>query len=289
MKILFSEIFRVYKKAPIKITFIWLLDVLESLIIISDPYIIGNCIDCLLKKDFFWLVILIIINIVFWLSQTANNFFDTKIYSHIIEDESYCYYSKMIQTDADSSLISARLDLIDEIPNFLEIHFFEILNIIGGIAASLLFLYFNSTLFVFSFSIISVALIPAVTYRYQKGIVENNKQHKNLEEERMNQIAGRDKLAYKRYIQNLLKISISNSDLDTKIFFVANFLQMMLLFFSILSITNISNFTSGLLFSTVTYIEMLNGYVSDINGNLILLHDLKETTYRLKEETYDEL
>ena len=32
MKILFSEIFRVYKKAPIKITFIWLLDVLESLI-----------------------------------------------------------------------------------------------------------------------------------------------------------------------------------------------------------------------------------------------------------------
>lgn len=289
MKILFSEIFRVYKKAPIKITFIWLLDVLESLIIISDPYIIGNCIDGLLKKDFFWLVILIIINIVFWLSQTANNFFDTRIYSHIIEDESYCYYSKMIQTDADSSLISARLDLIDEIPNFLEIHFFEILNIIGGIAASLLFLYFNSTLFVFSFSIISVALIPAVTYRYQKGIVENNKQHKNLEEERMNQIAGRDKLAYKRYIQNLLKISISNSDLDTKIFFVANFLQMMLLFFSILSITNISNFTSGLLFSTVTYIEMLNGYVSDINGNLILLHDLKETTYRLKEETYDEL
>ncbi len=192
----------------------------------------------------------------------------------------------MIQTDADSSLISARLDLIDEIPNFLEIHFFEILNIIGGIAASLLFLYFNSTLFVFSFSIISVALIPAVTYRYQKGIVENNKQHKNLEEERMNQIAGRDKLAYKRYIQNLLKISISNSDLDTKIFFVANFLQMMLLFFSILSITNISNFTSGLLFSTVTYIEMLNGYVSDINGNLILLHDLKETTYHSLSDSY---
>ena len=286
MKILFSEIFRVYKKAPIKITFIWLLDVLESLIIISDPYIIGNCIDGLLKKDFFWLVILIIINIVFWLSQTANNFFDTRIYSHIIEDESDCYYSKMIQTDADSSLISARLDLIDEIPNFLEIHFFEILNIIGGIAASLLFLYFNSTLFVFSFSIISVALIPAVTYRYQKGIVENNKQHKNLEEERMNQIAGRDKLAYKRYIQNLLKISISNSDLDTKIFFVANFLQMMLLFFSILSITNISNFTSGLLFSTVTYIEMLNGYVSDINGNLILLHDLKETTYHSLSDSY---
>ena len=149
MKILFSEIFRVYKKAPIKITFIWFLDALKSLIAISDPYIIGKCIDGLLKRDFFWLVILIIANMVFWLSQTANNFFDTRIYSHILEDESYSYYSKMIQTNADSSLISARLDLVDEIPNFLEIDFFEILSMIVGIAVSLLYLYFNSTLFVF--------------------------------------------------------------------------------------------------------------------------------------------
>ena len=125
MKILFSEIFRVYKKAPIKITFIWFLDVLESLIAISDPYIIGNCIDGLLKGNPFWLVILIITTMVFWLSRTANNFFDTRIYSHILEDESYCYYSKMIQTDADSSLISSRLDLVDNIPNFLEIDFLK--------------------------------------------------------------------------------------------------------------------------------------------------------------------
>ena len=160
---------------------------------------------------------------------------------------------------------------------------------IAGITVSLLYLYFNSTLFVFSFAIASVALIPAATYHFQRSIVENNKQYKNLEEERINRIAGRNKHAYRRYIQNLFNISISNSDLDTKIFFVTNFLQMMLLFFSILSITNISNFTSGLLFSTVTYIEMLNGHVSDINSNLILLHDLKETTSRLKEETHNEL
>ena len=34
---------------------------------------------------------------------------------------------------------------------------------------------------------------------------------------------------------------------------------------------------------------MLNGYVSDINNNLILLGDLKETVLRLKEEMYNEL
>lgn len=283
MKILITEIFRVYKKAPIKITFIWFLDVLESLILISNPYIIGNCIDGLLKKDYFWLIILIIMDIIFLLSRTTNKFWDTRIYSDIVEDESYNYYIKMIDSNSDNSLISARLELVDEIPNFLEIDFFQILNMIGGIAVSLFFLCFNSTFLVFLFASISVILIPAITYRFQKDIVKNNRQYKNLEEKRMKRIASRDKLIYGKYIKDILGVGISNSDLDTKIFFVTNFIQKMLLFFSILSITHISSFTSGLLFSTVTYVGMLNGYVSDINDNLILLCDLKETVLRLKE------
>lgn len=289
MKNLFLDIFRVYRKAPLKITFIWLLDILESIIIISNPYIIGNCIDGLLKKDYFWLIILIITETTFWISRTVNKFFDTRIYSNIIKEESYNYYSKMIKTDADCSLIDGRLDLIDDIPNFLEIDFFEILNIIGGIIVSLVFLYFNSTLLVFYFAITSVILIPSATYQFQKNIVNNNKLYKDLNEKRMKKIASRDELIYRRYLQNILDINISNSDLDTKIFFVSNFLQIMLLFFSILSITYISNFTGGLLFSTVTYVNMLNGYVSEINDNLILLQNLKESTYRLKEENYNEL
>ena len=285
----FKEIFRVYKKAPFKITFIWILDILESLIIISDPYVIGKCIDGLSKKNFFWFAVLIAINVIFWLSRTANKFGDTRIYSHIVEDESCNYYARMIKADADCSLISARLDLVDDIPNFLEIDFFDILNMVGGIAVSLFFLYCNSTLLVFSLAAVSIIFIPAATYRFQKETVKNNRKYKDLDEERMKVIESRNKEVYGKYIRNILGIGISNSDLDTKIFFVAYFLQMILLFSSIISITHTGNFTSGLLFSTVTYVEMLNGYVSDINENLILLHDLKETITRLKEDSYNEL
>ena len=289
VKFLFKEIFRVYKKAPFKITFIWILDILESLIIISDPYVIGKCIDGLSKKNFFWFAVLIAINVIFWLSRTANEFGDTRIYSHIVEDESCNYYARMIKADADCSLISARLDLVDDIPNFLEIDFFDILNMVGGIAVSLFFLYCNSTLLVFSLAAVSIIFIPAATYRFQKETVKNNRKYKDLDEERMKVIESRNKEVYGKYIRNILGIGISNSDLDTKIFFVAYFLQMILLFSSIISITHTGNFTSGLLFSTVTYVEMLNGYVSDINENLILLHDLKETITRLKEDSYNEL
>lgn len=289
LKFLFKEIFRIYKKAPFKITFIWILDILESLIIISDPYVIGRCIDGLSKKDFFWFAVLAAINAIFWLSRTVNKFGDTRIYSHIVEEESYNYYTSMITADADCSLISARLDLVDDIPNFLEIDFFEILNMVGGIAVSLFFLYFNSTLLVFSFAAVSIIFIPAATYRFQKETVKNNRKYKDMDEDRIKVIESRNKEVYRKYIRNILGIGISNSDLDTKIFFITYFLQMMLLFSSIISITHTDNFTSGLLFSTVTYVEMLNGYVSGINENLILLHGLKETISRLKEYSYNEL
>ena len=250
---------------------------------------IGKCIDGLSKKNFFWFAVLIAINVIFWLSRTANKFGDTRIYSHIVEDESCNYYARMIKADADCSLISARLDLVDDIPNFLEIDFFDILNMVGGIAVSLFFLYCNSTLLVFSLAAVSIIFIPAATYRFQKETVKNNRKYKDLDEERMKVIESRNKEVYGKYIRNILGIGISNSDLDTKIFFVAYFLQMILLFSSIISITHTGNFTSGLLFLFVTYVEMLNGYVSDINENLILLHDLKETITRLKEDSYNEL
>lgn len=289
MKILFTEIFRVYKKAPVQITFIWFLDVLEALIIILNPYIIGNCIDGLLRKDFLWFAILILAEIIFLISRTINKFFDTRLYSSIVEDESYTYYSRMVETQADNSLITARIDLVDDVPNFLEIDFFQILNMFGGIVVSLVFLYFKSSLLVFAFAIIVSALIPLATYRFQFKINKNNDLRKNLEETRVTQIARRDKHTYKRFIKELLGIGISNSDLDTKIFFITNLLQMLLLIASILSITHVDNFTSGLLFSTITYVEMLNDHVSNINDNLILLHDLKETISRLKEHAQNEL
>ena len=82
-----------------------------------------------------------------------------------------------------------------------------------------------------SFALLSIVLIPLATYRLQKEIVNNNKKYKNLEEERMKNISSRDKKIYGEYIKKALNIGILNSDLDTKIFFVTNFLQMILLFF----------------------------------------------------------
>lgn len=207
----------------------------------------------------------------------------------IIEDEENDYYSKMVEMGADSSLIAARLELVDRIPNFLEVDFFQILNMVGGIIVSLYFLLVHSTWLVFFIAITISAFIPFITYRFQKDIVRNNKESKNLDEERMKKIVSRDQLIYKQYLKSVLKTEIVDSDLDTKIFVLTYCFQMLLLLVSIITITYSANSTAGMLFSTVTYVGMLNEHVSEINNNIILLRDLKDDISRLKEEKYNGL
>lgn len=112
MKFFLSEIFRIYKRDPLKISVIWLMDLFQSLIIAASPYIIGKCIDDLLQQKYVWLIILISLEILFGISQAANNWLDTRVYSRIVEEEHTLYYSHVVNTEEDSSLISARLSKI---------------------------------------------------------------------------------------------------------------------------------------------------------------------------------
>ncbi|MBS5135684.1 MAG: hypothetical protein KHZ05_09645 [Oscillospiraceae bacterium] len=283
MRLLVSEIFRVYKKAPLRILSIWLMDLFEALIIVANPYVIGKCIDGLLQQDIVWLIVLVVLEVLFGISRTLNKLLDTRVYSRIVKEESISYYSWTSSTGAVDSLINARLDLVNDIPNFLEMNLFQILNMILGIIISLIFLYSESKICVFWAAISTVIFIPRITYPFQSKITYNYQEYKTLDEQRVDTISSRNITIYSNFVQKILDIEIQNSDLDAKIFILTHLLQTALLVFAIWSIFSAENFTTGLLFSTITYVRMLNSHTIEVNDNIILLKDLKETAERLKK------
>ena len=283
MRLLVSEIFRVYKKAPLQILSIWIMDLFDALIIVANPYVIGKCIDGLLQQDIVWLIVLIVLEVLFGISRTLNKLLDTRVYSRIVKEESISYYSRISGTSAVDSLINARLDLVNDIPNFLEINLFQILNMILGIIISLIFLYSESKTCVFWAAISTVIFIPWITYPFQSKITCNYKKYKTMDEKRIDAISSRNIKTYSDFIHGILDIGVQNSDLDARIFILTHLLQTGLLVAAIWSIFSAENFTAGLLFSTITYVEMLNSHTAGVNDNIILLKDLKETAERLKE------
>ena len=259
------------------------MDLFEALIIVANPYVIGKCIDGLLQQDIVWLIVLVVLEVLFGISRTLNKLLDTRVYSRIVKEESISYYSWTSSTGAVDSLINARLDLVNDIPNFLEMNLFQILNMILGIIISLIFLYSESKICVFWAAISTVIFIPRITYPFQSKITYNYQEYKTLDEQRVDTISSRNITIYSNFVQKILDIEIQNSDLDAKIFILTHLLQTALLVFAIWSIFSAENFTTGLLFSTITYVRMLNSHTIEVNDNIILLKDLKETAERLKK------
>ena len=282
MKRVLAEVYRIFKKAPVQILIILLMDITGAIIWDSNPYIIGACIDDLLEQKYFWLCIFIALQFILIALRTADKFLDTRIYSKIVEEESTAYYEKIIRTDADESKISSLLDRVDDVPNFLEINLFDFLSMAGGIIFSLIFIFSVSGLFVFLLALSVSIIVPFSTYRFQKDISLNNEEQKNIDEMRVSIIASRKIERYKKHIKKVLSLDIINSDLDAKTYLITDLFQTAFLIIAIISTIHTGNYTSGQLFSTITYVMMLNDYVGEINGAIIVVKDLQDTVSRLE-------
>lgn len=289
MKKLFKEAYRIYRKYPLRITLILFFDIVIASISAFNPYAIGACIDDLEGGGYNWLCFLIVLQVFLIVIQTADRFFDTRLYNKIIEEEKTEYYEKIMQTNAGESKISSLLDLVDDVPGFLEVNLFDILCMIGGIVVSLIFIFYHVGSQIFIIAVIISSLVPLMTYRLQKNIAQNNKEYKNNEEKRVKNIASKSIKRYKKYIKKALSLEIVTSDLDAKIYFITDLLQTLLLIIAIyLTIAN-GEFASGQLFSTFTYVMMLNDYVGEINENIFVINDLKDTVIRLERGIQDGL
>ena len=289
MKMLFKEAYRIYKKYPLRITLILFFDIAIASISTFNPYAIGACIDDLVDGRYNWICILIILQVFLIAILTIDKFLDTRLYNKIIEEEKIAYYEKIIQTNADESKISSLLDLVDDVPCFIEVNLFDILCMIGGIIFSLIFILYYVGPQIFIIAIIISSFVPLATYRLQKNIAQNNKEYKNNEENRVTYIASKSINHYKKYIKKALSLEIATSDLDAKTYLITGVLQTFLLVTAIyLTIVN-GEYASGQLFSTFTYVMMLNNYVGEINENVFIINDLKDTVIRLERGIQSDL
>lgn len=284
IKFFFHECARIYKIAPAKIMAIWILDLLCIVIDSINPYVIGKCIDGLLEKKWFYFFILVITEGLLLIVRAADQFWDTRLYSSIMKNEKSRYYLKATENQLDNSVISSRLSEIDRTADFLENEVVEVLSILMGIGASLFFLYFQISRFIALFGCITVILIFMSTYSIQQKIAKNNKIKKDLDERRIKKIESRNGMAYEQFLRKTAKIEINDSDLYTKLFCISRTIQMIFLIVSIVFIVYTKDFTSGLLYSTITYVFRLSGNADEINDIIIDLNDLADTGLRFQKD-----
>lgn len=80
-------------------------------------------------------------------------------------------------------------------------------------------------------------------------------------------------------------LRVRHSDLDAKSYLIIDVMQAGLLIFAIVYLFHAGSYSSGQVFSIVTYVIMLNETVCSFNEIMIEIADLIDSTIRLNSET----
>lgn len=283
MKIFISKLCSTFKKNPRGIIGILIMDILEMGLFSMNPYFIGACIDGILEHDYFWLFMLIGLQVFLLSIRAINNIYDTRVYERIIANESILYYAQATQEQVDDSQISSRLNLVDEFPNFFDTELVQIIAVVGESIFALVFIFMLSGLPLLLFaSVISVAIF-FITKNPHAAIAQNNIVLQNYDEIREAIISSRNNQNFKNFITVIRDLRVKNSDLNAKSYLITDILQVILLIAVSISIIYTENHTSGQLFSVVTYVMMLSNNACEINELRVRIYDLIDSANRLEK------
>ena len=282
MNNLVSKLWDIFKKNPLGIVSVLAMDIAEIVFLSLNPFVIGSCIDGFFEHDYIWFYILIGLQFLLTSVRAANKILDTRVYERIIEAESNNYYEEKIQTNITDSQISSRLNLVEDIISFFEFDLVQIIDMFGGIVFSLAYIFTASGMLLFSLAIIVSILVYIFTKSYHRKIADNNINFQNHDETREEVISSRNRQQFRVFSKVILNLRISNSDLDAKAYLCTDILQSIFLIFAMIITVRMGNYTSGQLFSIISYIIMLNESVCEINEVRVKVYDLIDSVDRLE-------
>ena len=164
---------------------------------------------------------------------------------------------------------------------FLEIGLVQIISILTGIMVALIFILIYSGFILFIVAILTSVAVCFFTRKFHVKIAKNNSELQDHDEKREKIIYSRNRQDVRNFTRKILQLRIANSNLDAKGYLVTDVLQSLLLIFALCFTLCTDNYTSGQVFSIITYIMLLNEHISDINEVRVDVYRLMDSVSRL--------
>lgn len=281
MRVLVVELQRIFQENPKGILAVLAFDILEIALLSSNPLVIGLCIDSFFEHNYSWFCVLIILQVAFIVVRVTNKVLDTRVYEKIIEGRSNAYYERAIQTNTSNSKINSRLDLVIQVSSFFDGCLVQLIDIVVSTLLSLTWLFCMTEWPLSLTAFLASILVLVFTQRFRRQIIVNNKQLQDLDEEKADVITSRKKARYTMFAKRTRDLRVLYSDLDAKSYLVIDIIQAGLLIFTIVYLFRAESYSSGQVFSIVTYVIMLNENICAFNEIIIEIADLIDSTNRL--------
>jgi ABC-type bacteriocin/lantibiotic exporter with double-glycine peptidase domain len=197
------------------IIFSYSLFTINSVLTIMYPKILGNTIDHLIAKQYYYIgyMVLIFVSIMFF--SYISRIYDIKVFSSIYRRFASIETSKQIESNVETTKINGRLTLMNSIVRFFEMDMIVIIQTVLGVIGSIYFISLVSWTIV-GFLIISGILIMCATYYYSPKLASLTGMNNDISEEQTEIINTRNISNINNLLRRCQKISILRSRVDSK-------------------------------------------------------------------------
>jgi ABC-type multidrug transport system fused ATPase/permease subunit len=208
LKVMFRENWK-------SIMFSYSLFVINSVLMVMYPKVLGNAIDHLIDKDYsyIWYLVSTFVAIMFF--GYISKIYDTKVFSGIYRRFASIETHKQIEGDVETTKINGRLTLMRYIVMFFERDMLVVLQTIIGLVGAIYFLSLVSWTIV-GFLMITSVLILGATFYYSPKIASITSLYNDLSEEQTDVVATRKLSSINNLLRRGQHLSLKLSSVDAK-------------------------------------------------------------------------
>lgn len=247
------------------ILFIWSLDLINIISQMFLPLLIGKTIDDLLGGGYNWLCIFIAIEVLLLIINSANRYYDNRVYTKVVYKAASKYIEKANKDNTDLSVISARVGYIDSFIDVFNSQVPSIVSTVIGIGFVIFYLLVNGYTIIFSITLTVAIICFFIQKSVRKKILSAQIKLNDETERQVSCLETKKQYTIGRHFLKLFSFQIKLSDIDTKTYFWISLLQISLLGASLIVLIETSvGITAGAIFAVMTYIGEFNGYATSI-------------------------
>ena len=278
-----GKLVKIFKDNWFVISLSYFLFSISSIISFIYPKVLGNTIDHLVAKDYFylWHLGLLFLGMMFfgYISRT----YDVKVFSKIFRKFASSEVNNQIEKNVESTKINGRLTLMNSIVNFFESDITSIIQTFYGLTVSIYFISMVSLPIVFGLLIAGVFII-GLSYYFSPKIANITKQRNDISEEQTDIVSSLKINLINNLLRRKQKLDIKSVKLNAKFFIsiemVAYFFITVLLGYYVIT----AKVTIGSVFSTYRYMFDFCNAVIGITYVIPSFINIKDVVKRLDTE-----
>ena len=280
-------LYSIFKQFKWRISLTIGLVVLEGCLFVLFPLVIGFAIDDLLNNSYTGLVQLAALGIAELVIGSARRCYDTRVYAGIYE----ALGVEVIVKDKSSStsVLTARVNMLEELVEFFENTFPELFHSVINIAGTIIILFtFSLNIF---YGCVLLAILTVIVFGVtSRRTINYNHHYNNALEQQVDVIENKQADSVKLYIRGLMRWNIKLSDLETINFSIVWLCAVGLLLFAIVDTVQVSNSTVqyGAVLSVVMYVFQYADGIIEIPENYQEWLRLKEISSRLSQDEFED-